>query len=209
MIDKLSAAVTNKGTRKKRQREINRDETRTSRVGSLTRQKSGEQCAHERIAFEANYAGALWVAGSCCLPVNSPRASIGPLCHCQYSKELQIIWWLMVHSRTHWIYRCSAAMRADLNRYNARFLLHSLILRCFLPFRLFRPFGISLSDPRWFLLLLLESSLISSCPFHVTSILSCVSSAAIVPLFFLSCTFLSSAIRTFRSCSYFSLFLSF
>ena len=92
MIDKLSAAVTNKGTRKKRQREINRDETRTSGVGSLTRQKSGEQCAHERIALEANYAGALWVAGSSCLPVNSPRASIGPLCHCQYSKELQIIW---------------------------------------------------------------------------------------------------------------------
>jgi len=140
--------------------------------------------AHERIALEANYAGALWVAGSSCLPVNSPRASIGPLCHCQYSKELQIIWWLMVHSRTHWIYGCSAAKRADLNRYNARFLLRSLILRCFLLFRLFRPFEISLSDPRWFLLFLLESSLISSCPFHVTGILSCVSSAAIVPLFF-------------------------
>lgn len=47
-----------------------------------------------------------------------------------------------------------------------------------------RPFGISLSDPRWFLLLLLESSLVSSRPFHVTGILSCVSSVAIVPLFF-------------------------
>jgi len=205
MIDKLSAAVTNKGTRKKRQREINRDETRTSRVGSLTRQKSGEQYAHERIALEANYAGALWVAGSSCLPVNSPRASIGPLCHCQYSKELQIIWWLMVHSRTHWIYGCSAAKRADLNRYNARFLLRSLIFRCFLLFRLFRPFEISLSDPRWFLLFLLESSLISSCPFHVTGILSCVSSAAIVPLFFLLYFLIVS--YSFHSCFYFSLFL--
>lgn len=52
-----------------------------------------------------------------------------------------------------------------------------------------RPFGISLRDPRWFLLPLLESSLISSCPFHVTGILH----AAIVSLFFLSCTFLVSS----------------
>lgn len=84
MIDKLRAAETGEGARKKRQREINRDETRTrSRVGSLTRQKRAE------IALEANR-GALWVAGSGLL-VSSSRSSIGPLCHCQYSKEVQII----------------------------------------------------------------------------------------------------------------------
>lgn len=62
-----------------------------------------ESVAHTaKIALEANW-GALWVAGSG-LPVSSSRASIGPLCHCQYSKEIQIIWWLMVHSCSHCIY---------------------------------------------------------------------------------------------------------
>lgn len=37
MIDKLDGVKTSEGARKKRQREINRDETRMS--GSLTRQK--------------------------------------------------------------------------------------------------------------------------------------------------------------------------
>lgn len=113
MIDKLRAAKTSEGARKKRQREINRDETRTREQGrlALTRQKRVEESverAHTaKIALEAKR-GTLWIAGSG-LPVSSSRASIGPLCHCQYSKEVQIIWWLMVHSRSHCILqsRCS------------------------------------------------------------------------------------------------------
>lgn len=113
MIDKLRAAKTSEGARKKRQREINRDETRTREQGrlALTRQKRVEESverAHTaKIALEAKR-GTLWIAGSG-LPVSSSRASIGPLCYCQYSKEVQIIWWLMVHSRSHCILqsRCS------------------------------------------------------------------------------------------------------
>lgn len=95
MIDKLRAAKTSEGARKKRQREINRDETRTREQGrlALTRQKRVEESverAHTaKIALEAKR-GTLWIAGSG-LPVSSSRASIGPLCHCQYSKEVQII----------------------------------------------------------------------------------------------------------------------
>lgn len=90
MIDKLCAVKTSEGARKKRQREINRDETRTS---GLT-DEAVEECiagAREDCARGETY-GVLWVAGSSSLLVSSSRASIGPLCHCQYSKEVQIIW---------------------------------------------------------------------------------------------------------------------
>lgn len=161
MIDKLSVAVTNKGTRKKRQREINRDETRMS--GSLTRQKSGiVQRAREDCARGEPRGGFMGVAGSSCLPVSSPCASIGPLCHCQYSKELQIIWWLMVHSRTHWIYGCSTAMCADLNRYNVRFLRS--LLDSPMPFY---PFVPPIHSSVWDLLK--RSALVSSPPLRVFS----------------------------------------
>lgn len=122
MIDKLRAAETSEGARKKRQREINRDETRTREQGrlALTRQKRVEESverarAHTaKIALEAKR-GTLWIAGSG-LPVSSSRASIGPLCHCQYSKEVQIIWWLMVHSRSHCIYSRVVRPRSHTDR---------------------------------------------------------------------------------------------
>lgn len=122
MIDKLRAAKTSEGARKKRQREINRDETRTREQGrlALTRQKRVEESverarAHTaKIALEAKR-GTLWIAGSG-LPVSSSRASIGPLCHCQYSKEVQIIWWLMVHSRSHCIYSRVVRPRSHTDR---------------------------------------------------------------------------------------------
>lgn len=59
-------------------------------------------------------------------------------------------------------------MRADLNRYNARFLprlLDSLTLLTLSSLPPVPPFGISLSDPRWFLLPFLESRLVSPLSF--------------------------------------------
>lgn len=90
--------MTSEGAWKKRQREINRDETRTrARFGSLTRQKSimyNARAREKRVALARGelFAGALWVAGSTNGLLARARASIGPLCHCQYSKEVQIIW---------------------------------------------------------------------------------------------------------------------
>ena len=59
MIDKPCAVKTSEGARKKRQREINRDETRTS-AGSHTDEAEKSDIysgrAHERIALEANRA---------------------------------------------------------------------------------------------------------------------------------------------------------
>lgn len=109
MIDKLCAVKTSEGARKKRQREINRDETGT-RAGSA--RWRGRRIVREDCSLEASpRAGALWVAGSSGLPVSS--SSIRPLCHCQYSKEVQIIWWLMVHSHIHWIYFHRVRSRTD------------------------------------------------------------------------------------------------
>lgn len=93
----------------------------------------------------------------------------------------------MVHSRTHWIYWLldrDARGPEPIQRSISSSLLDSPLLLTLSSLPPVRPFGISLSDPRWFLLPLLESSPVSSCSFHVTGILSCVSSAAIVPLFF-------------------------
>jgi len=58
MIDKLNTTMINKGTRKKRQREINRDETRrVSLLADEAEEWYSIECTYEKIALEANYAG--------------------------------------------------------------------------------------------------------------------------------------------------------
>lgn len=82
----------------------------------------------------------------------------------------------MVHSRTYWIYWLldrDARGPEPIQRSISSSLLDSPLLLTPSSLSPVRPIGIPLSDPRWFLLPLLGSFLVSSCSFHVTGILSC------------------------------------
>lgn len=155
MIDKLSAAVTNKGTRKKRQREINRDETRTSRVGSLTRQKSGYSARTKGLRSRRTARGPYGqqVVAACAgeQPARVYRIPLS-LSIFQGATDYLVTDGPFAYPLNLWLFERDARGPEPIQRSISSSLLDSPMLLTLSSLPPVRPFGISLSDPRWFLL---------------------------------------------------------